>query len=59
MAKVFNRTSEKGRRRQLRHSMPEAEVIVWSRLKNRRLAGTKHLRNIFESDGLLPIRFKS
>jgi very-short-patch-repair endonuclease len=44
MAKVFNRTSEKGRRKQFRNAMPDAEVILWSRLKNKQLAGTKFRR---------------
>jgi very-short-patch-repair endonuclease len=44
MAKVFNRTSEKGRRKQLRKAMPDAEVILWSRLKNRQITGTKFRR---------------
>ena len=44
MSKVFNRTSEKGKRKQLRKAMPEAEVILWSRLKNRQIVGTKFRR---------------
>ena len=44
MANIFNRTSEKGKRKQLRKTMPEAEVILWSRLKNKQLAETKFRR---------------
>ena len=44
MAKVFNRTSEKGRRRALRKSMPTAEVILWSKLKLKQLTGHKFRR---------------
>ncbi|MGD0590005.1 MAG: endonuclease domain-containing protein [Bacteroidota bacterium] len=44
MAKVFNRTSEKGRRKQLQKAMPDAEVILWSRLKNRQITGTRFRR---------------
>jgi len=35
MNEFFNRESETDKRRQLRGSMPEAEVILWSRLKKR------------------------
>ena len=44
MTKVFNRSSEKGIRRQLRNSMTEEEVILWSRLKNRQVCGCKFRR---------------
>ena len=37
MTKVFNRTEEKGKRKKLRRNMPQAEVILWLRLKNKRL----------------------
>ncbi|GBE00167.1 hypothetical protein BMS3Abin07_02214 [bacterium BMS3Abin07] len=37
MTKVFNRTEEKGKRKKLRRNMPQAEVLLWSRLKNKRL----------------------
>jgi very-short-patch-repair endonuclease len=40
----FNRQSETDKRRQLRSSMPEAEVILWSRLKGRQLLGCKFRR---------------
>jgi len=44
MNEFFNRESEKDKRRQLRGSMPEAEVILWSRLKGRQLLGCKFRR---------------
>ena len=44
MNEFFNRESETGRRRQLRGSMPDAEVILWSRLRGRQLLGCKFRR---------------
>ncbi|MGO9464320.1 MAG: endonuclease domain-containing protein [Isosphaeraceae bacterium] len=44
MNEFFNRESETEKRRQLRGSMPEAEVILWSRLKGRQLLGCKFRR---------------
>jgi very-short-patch-repair endonuclease len=44
MNEFFNRSSETGKRRQLRGSMPDAEVILWSRLKGRQLLGCKFRR---------------
>jgi very-short-patch-repair endonuclease len=44
MTEYFNRSSETGKRRQLRSSMPDAEVILWSRLKGRQLLGCKFRR---------------
>ncbi len=44
MNEFINRESETNRRRQLRGSMPEAEVILWSRLKGRQLLGCKFRR---------------
>ena len=44
MNEFFNRESETDKRRQLRGSMPEAEVILWSRLKGRQLLGCKFRR---------------
>src|SRR5271157_5890117 len=40
----FNRSTEKNKRRRLRNSMPDAEVILWSRLKGRQLLGCKFRR---------------
>jgi very-short-patch-repair endonuclease len=44
MTEVFNRSKEGDNRRQLRNEMPETEVILWSRLKGRQLAGCKFRR---------------
>src|SRR5208337_775018 len=44
MNEFFNRESETDKRRQLRGSMPEAEVILWSRLKGRQLLGCEFRR---------------
>jgi very-short-patch-repair endonuclease len=44
MNAFFNREDEKDKRRQLRRSMPDAEVILWSRLKGRQLQGCKFRR---------------
>jgi very-short-patch-repair endonuclease len=44
MGQVFNKASEKNRRRALRQHMPEAEVILWSKLKGRQCAGQKFRR---------------
>ena len=44
MNQFFNRKSEADKRRQLRGSMPDAEVILWSRLKGRQLLGCKFRR---------------
>jgi very-short-patch-repair endonuclease len=41
---VFNKVGVKGRRKQLRHTMPEAEVILWSQLKDRQIFGIKFRR---------------
>jgi very-short-patch-repair endonuclease len=44
MSEHFNRKSEREKRRQLRASMPDAEVILWSKLKGRQLLGCKFRR---------------
>ena len=44
MTRIYNRTSEKEKRRRLRNSMTEPEIILWSRLKNRQIAGHKFRR---------------
>ena len=44
MNEFFNRESETDKRRQLSGSMPDAEVILWSRLKGRQLLGCKFRR---------------
>jgi very-short-patch-repair endonuclease len=44
MNEFFNRESETDKRRLLRGSMPDAEVILWSRIKGRQLLGCKFRR---------------
>lgn len=44
MNELFNRPDGTERRRQLRNAMPDAEVILWSRLKGRQLLGGKFRR---------------
>jgi very-short-patch-repair endonuclease len=44
MTKIYNRTEEKIKRRMLRSNMPRAEVILWSKLKNKELRGYKFRR---------------
>ncbi|MDZ7955423.1 endonuclease domain-containing protein [Nostoc sp. DedQUE09] len=41
MTELYNKTSEKEKRRSLRNNMPSAEKIVWERLKNRQIDGCK------------------
>ena len=43
MTKLFNRESEKTRRRSLRNKMPKAEVLLWDKLRNKKL-GYRFLR---------------
>ncbi|MBI5643029.1 MAG: endonuclease domain-containing protein [Deltaproteobacteria bacterium] len=44
MTKVFNRISEKTKRRGLRNNMPKPEVLLWSKLKGKGLNGYKFRR---------------
>jgi len=44
MTKIFNRAYEKNNRKMLRSNMPKAEVVLWSRLKGKRLDGYKFRR---------------
>src|SRR5271154_5450317 len=44
MNEFSNRECETDKRRHLRGSMPDAEVILWSRLKGRQLLGCKFRR---------------
>jgi len=44
MTELYNRTTEKDRRRELRRNMPDAEVILWSKLQRRQLLGYKFRR---------------
>ena len=40
MTKVFNRKTETKRRKALRRNMPEAEIILWSKLKGKQVTPT-------------------
>jgi very-short-patch-repair endonuclease len=44
MTKVYNRIDEKIKRRMLRGNMPQAEIILWSKLKNKGFKGYKFRR---------------
>jgi len=44
MTRLFNKTSEKEKRRTLRRNMPPAETILWSQLRGKRLEGCKFRR---------------
>ena len=44
MTIIFNRSSEKEKRRILRKTMPKAEVILWFYLKGKKLHGYKFRR---------------
>ena len=44
MTLAFNKEELKARRRSLRKNMPKAEVVLWSRLKNKQILGERFLR---------------
>jgi very-short-patch-repair endonuclease len=44
MTELYNKTSEKEKRRSLRNNMPPAEKIVWEKLRNRQIEGCKFRR---------------
>jgi very-short-patch-repair endonuclease len=44
MTEYFNRSSEKEMRRRLRKEMPQAEVVLWTRLRGKQLFGKKFRR---------------
>jgi very-short-patch-repair endonuclease len=44
MTRIFNRASEKEKRRALRKNMTKAEVLLWIQLKKRKLLGQRVLR---------------
>ncbi len=44
MTFIFNKSSEKKKRKQLRNQMPPAEVILWSSLQRRQVSGFKFRR---------------
>lgn len=44
MTQVFNKAEEKPKRRMLRKNMPQAEILLWSKLKDKGLKGYKFRR---------------
>jgi very-short-patch-repair endonuclease len=44
MTKIYNKITEKLRRRMLRKNMPKAEVMLWSKLRGKGLSGYKFRR---------------
>ena len=44
MTEIFNKTSELSKRRSLRNAAPQAERIVWSRLRKNQILGCKFRR---------------
>jgi very-short-patch-repair endonuclease len=44
MTEVFNRPSQRSFRQDLRNDMPDAEIILWSRLKQGQVFGCKFRR---------------
>lgn len=44
MTKLYNKTSERDKRRSLRNNMPPAEQVLWARLRGRQVEGCKFRR---------------
>ena len=44
MTRIYNRPSEKEKRRELRRNMTKAEALLWIQLKNKQLLGQRVLR---------------
>ena len=44
MRKIYNQSSQKLKRQNLRRQMPRAEVILWNKLRRRQIAGVKFRR---------------
>ncbi len=44
MTELYNKTSEKDKRRFLRNNMPPAEILVWARLKGKQVEECKFRR---------------
>ena len=44
VTEIFNRQPEKPTRQSLRNTLPAAELILWSKLKNRQICGRKFRR---------------
>ena len=50
MTEIFNRTEVKSRRRQLRKNMPNAEVLLWTKIRAKQLLGHKFRRQYSVGD---------
>ena len=44
MTKIYNKSTERPKRKQLRNQMPWAEAILWSKLQKRQVLGFKFRR---------------
>ncbi len=44
MTAIYNKATEKEKRRKLRNNMTKAEVLIWLQLKNKKLLGQRFLR---------------
>ncbi len=44
MTRIYNRLSEKEKRRMLRRNMTRAEILLWIQLKNKQILGLRVLR---------------
>ena len=53
MTQLYNRTSEKQKRRQLRKNMPKAETIIWEKIKSIQIEGCKFRRQYSVAEFIL------
>ena len=44
MTELYNKTSEREKRRSLRNNMPQAEKVIWAKLRNRQIEECKFRR---------------
>jgi len=44
MTEIFNKLSEKEKRRVLRNTMPQAEALLWRELRSKKILGQRFLR---------------
>lgn len=44
MTRLYNKSSEKDKRRSLRNNMPPAEKLVWSKIRNKQIEGCRFRR---------------
>ncbi|MDP7611118.1 MAG: DUF559 domain-containing protein [Nitrospinaceae bacterium] len=55
MTKIFNKTTEKEKRRKLRKQMPKAEVLLWQQLRGKQPSGFKFRRQFGVSQYVLDL----